>query len=89
MTYHRYSARNGGSINLANLERREDQIGSERRSKRKLTCTKMSSITATKLDGVGNRQNEERSENTYENRVANPTHISPLNLTCCRMGAIV
>jgi len=56
MTYHRYSARNGGSINLANLERREDEIGSERRSKRKLTCTKMSSITAARLDGVGNRQ---------------------------------
>jgi len=56
MTYHRYSARNGGSINLANLGGREDEIGSDRRSKRKLTCTKMSSITAAKLDGVGNRQ---------------------------------
>ena len=56
MTYHRYSARNGRSIDLANLERREDEIGSERRSKRKLTCTNMSSITAAKLDGVGNRQ---------------------------------
>ena len=82
MTYHRYSARNGGSVNLADLEIREDEIGSERRSKRKLTCTKMSSITAAKLDGVGNRQTRNAVENTYENRVANPTHISPLNLYC-------
>jgi hypothetical protein len=89
MTYHRYSARNGRCINLTNLLRREDKIGCGRRLEaRKLTCTKMSSMTAVNLGWGWCRKRRGRGS-TYEKRVAKPTHISPLSLYCWIMMDVV